>query len=174
MILKQKFEISSKEFDINDENKTLLFKETEKCIDVITPYFSAQEIDGYKSESQNTGAVPESSLAQKSVDTTPLPVSAPTPLAAPAPVAAADPSPFAPSFDCTKASNGQEKLVCDDRDLSKIDVDLSQAYAKAKEKTTDKDRLKKEQLEWIKFSLRACSDKTCLINTYQKRISALQ
>jgi uncharacterized protein len=85
-----------------------------------------------------------------------------------------DNSPFFPSFDCAKASNGQEKLVCADRQLSKLDVDLSQAYAKARDKTADKDKLRKEQLEWIKFSLRACSDKTCLVGTYQKRISELQ
>ena len=101
-------------------------------------------------------------------------VSAPVVAPAPAPVAAIDNSPFAPSFDCAKASNGQEKLVCSDRELSKLDVDLSQAYAKAKDKTADKDKLKKEQLEWIKFSLRACSDKTCLVGVYQKRMSELQ
>jgi uncharacterized protein len=84
-----------------------------------------------------------------------------------------DNSPFSPSFDCAKASNGQEKLVCGDRELSKLDVDLSQAYAKAREKTADKDKLKKEQLEWIKFSLRACSDKNCLVGAYQKRLSEL-
>jgi uncharacterized protein len=65
-------------------------------------------------------------------------------------------------------------MVCGDRALSKLDVDLSQAYAKAKENTVDKDKLKKEQLEWIKFSLRACSDKNCLLGAYQKRISELQ
>jgi len=65
-------------------------------------------------------------------------------------------------------------LVCGDRELAKLDVDLSQSYAKAREKTADKDELKKEQLEWIKFSLRACSDKTCLVGAYQKRISELQ
>jgi uncharacterized protein len=55
-----------------------------------------------------------------------------------------------------------------------LDVDLNQAYTKAKEKTADKDKLKKEQLEWIKFSLRACSDKNCLLGAYQKRIAELQ
>lgn len=90
------------------------------------------------------------------------------------PVAVVDDSPFAPSFDCAKASNGQEKLVCADRDLSKLDVEQSQAYSKAKEKSADKDNLKKLQLEWIKFSLRACSDKNCLISSYKKRIAELQ
>ena len=108
-----------------------------------------------------------------------VPEAAPAPAAAPAAAApdaapAADNSPFAPSFDCAKASNGQEKLVCGDRELAKLDVDLSQSYARAKERSADKDKLKKEQMEWIKFSLRACSDKNCLVGSYQKRISELQ
>ena len=65
-------------------------------------------------------------------------------------------------------------MVCADRELSKLDVGLSQAYAKARDKTADKNKLKKEQLEWIKFSLRACSDKACLISSYSKRITQLQ
>ena len=113
-------------------------------------------------------------LAPASAASAPAPAPAPVVASVPAPVAAIDNSPFAPSFDCAKASNGQEKLVCSDRELSKLDVDLSQAYTKAKDKTADKDKLKKEQLEWIKFSLRACSDKTCLVGAYQKRMSELQ
>jgi uncharacterized protein len=53
-------------------------------------------------------------------------VAAPAPAA---PAAAADNTPFAPSFDCAKASNAQEKLVCSDRELAKLDVALSQAYS---------------------------------------------
>jgi uncharacterized protein YecT (DUF1311 family) len=86
----------------------------------------------------------------------------------------ADSSPFTPSFDCSKASNGQEKMVCADRDLSQLDVQMSQAYAKKRELVSDKDAVKKEQLNWIKFSLRACSDKPCLIEAYKKRIAELQ
>lgn len=81
---------------------------------------------------------------------------------------------FTPSFDCSKASNGQERMVCSDRDLAKLDVQLAQIYAKAREKASDKESLKKEQLNWIKFSLRACSDKTCLTEAYKRRISELQ
>ena len=91
-----------------------------------------------------------------------------------APLAVVDDSPFTPSFDCAKASNGQEKLVCADRELSRLDVELSQAYSKTRDKSTDKNTLKQEQLEWIKYSLRACSDKNCLISTYNKRIAELQ
>jgi uncharacterized protein len=85
-----------------------------------------------------------------------------------------DSSLFAPSFDCSKASNAQEKLVCSDRELSKIDVEMSQAYAKARDRTSDKDALRKAQTEWIKQIFRSCSDKNCLTSAYKNRISELQ
>lgn len=99
------------------------------------------------------------------------------PVAAPAPIvsqaAVVDSTPFSPSFDCAKASSQQEKLVCSDRELSKLDVQLSQAYTKAKDKSADVNALKKTQIDWIKSS-RACSDKACLVDSYKKRISELQ
>lgn len=82
-------------------------------------------------------------------------------------------TPFAPSFDCTKATTGSERLICSDRELSKLDVDLSQAYSNAKEKAADKAILKQQQMAWLKSSLRACSDKPCMVNSYQKRIAEL-
>lgn len=81
---------------------------------------------------------------------------------------------FAPSFDCSKASQLHERLVCSDRDLAKLDVEASQAYAKARDRRTDKDALKKEQINWIKSSLRSCVDKACLTDVYKKRILELQ
>lgn len=90
------------------------------------------------------------------------------------PASTEDNSPFAPSFDCTKASAPHEKMVCGDRELSKLDNVLSKAYSQAKEQTTDKNKLKKDQLEWMKTSLRACSDKACLVGAYKQRISELQ
>lgn len=109
---------------------------------------------------------------------TPSPISSPEPT--PSPTAAtttvnvADNSPFAPSFDCAKASNMQEKLVCSDRELSKMDVELSQAYSLSKEKTSDKESLRKTQMEWIRQAFRSCSDKSCLVSAYKTRISELQ
>ena len=64
-------------------------------------------------------------------------------------------------------------MVCADRELSKLDVEMSQAYGKAREKSSEKDSLKKEQLNWIKSSLRACSDKQCLVDAYKKRTDEL-
>jgi uncharacterized protein YecT (DUF1311 family) len=82
-------------------------------------------------------------------------------------------SPFAPSFDCQKASNGAERLVCSNRELAKLDVDLNQIYIKARDLTDDKEKLKNEQNEWIKSSRNACSDGNCMTNAFKQRISEL-
>jgi uncharacterized protein YecT (DUF1311 family) len=108
--------------------------------------------------------------------TTPTPVPALNAQSAPMPALppVVDSSPYAPSFDCSKASATHEKLICGDRELSRLDVDLSQAYSTARDKSADKEKLKKEQLEWIKASLRSCADKSCLVGAYQKRILDLK
>jgi uncharacterized protein YecT (DUF1311 family) len=111
--------------------------------------------------------------------------SAPGPVAEPAPgppavpaltpvpvTAVVDNNPFAPSFDCTKASNGVERLICSDRELAKLDVELSQLYLKARSNAVDKERLKSEQIAWIRTS-RACSDKNCLKKSFEQRMADL-
>ena len=80
---------------------------------------------------------------------------------------------FTPSFDCGKANTGQERLVCSDRELSKLDVELSVAYALARENAPDKTSLRENQIRWLKFSRNACSDKECLVKTYRQRINEL-
>lgn len=86
----------------------------------------------------------------------------------------ADNLPFSPSFDCAKAATSQERLICEDRELSKFDVELSQAYLQARTKVEDKNKLKSEQLEWFKYSRNSCLDKPCMINAYKSRISELR
>jgi uncharacterized protein len=85
----------------------------------------------------------------------------------------ADNNPFAPSFDCTKASTGQERLICSDRELSKLDVDMASAYANARQKAADVNALKAEQRLWLRNSQKTCSDKDCLVAAYQSRIAEL-
>ena len=131
------------------------------------------------SSSAATPNLPVQPAMVASTPTTPPPASvasapvavAPTPVPAPKPEV--DTSAFAPSFDCAKASTGPERLICSDRELSKLDVDLSQTYSKAREKSADKNKLKSEQLEWFKRSRNACSDKSCMENAYKQRISDL-
>ena len=67
-----------------------------------------------------------------------------------------------------------EVLICNDRELSRLDVALSAAYDASKEKTNDIERLKSDQIEWIKNSARPCSDRTCLIDAYKNRLTQLK
>lgn len=85
-----------------------------------------------------------------------------------------DNHPFAPSFDCAKASSSQERLICGDRELSKLDVQMAGAYAAARKKSTDADTLKAEQKQWLKNTQLSCSDKACLVGAYTSRISELE
>ena len=102
------------------------------------------------------------------------PAQAPAPAPAQAPAPASNDAAFAPSFDCAKASTAQEKMICADRELSRLDVELSQAYSRARSQRADKDGLRKEQTQWLRTNVRACTDKPCLADTYKKRITELQ
>jgi uncharacterized protein YecT (DUF1311 family) len=108
------------------------------------------------------------------------PVKIDAPVPAPkteAPIAVApasvDNNPFAPSFDCAKASSSQERMICADRELSKLDVQMAGAYADARQKSTDANALKAEQKQWLKNTQRSCSDKACLVGAYTSRIAEL-
>lgn len=90
-----------------------------------------------------------------------------------APAKVEDTSPFSPSFDCQKASSGPERLICSDRELSKLDVELSQSYMKARDKAEDKKTLRSQQLAWMKSRRNACSDKACMAQAYKDRIAQL-
>ena len=101
------------------------------------------------------------------------PVEAPTaaaPAAAPAP---AETGPITASFDCAKASSAQEKMICSDRDLARLDMDLSAAYRKARDAAADAKALQSEQLQWLKSTRSACSDKACLVEAYKGRLAQL-
>jgi uncharacterized protein YecT (DUF1311 family) len=78
-----------------------------------------------------------------------------------------------PSFDCSKASHIIENMICDDDELSKLDLNLNSLYQKAKASTVDPDSLRAAQISWIR-TMRQCSDKGCLQQGYRARIAALQ
>ena len=89
------------------------------------------------------------------------------------PLVAVESSPFAPSFDCAKASNGAERLVCSDRELAGFDVELNQAYLRASESAQDKYKFNMAQRAWIKSKRNICSDKACMVAVYKQRITEL-
>ncbi len=100
----------------------------------------------------------------------PAPTPAPAPTTPPAAAAAAEP--VKPSFDCAKASNKVEKMICSSSDLARLDLQLADAYRKANAKSSDAGKLKSEQIAWIKQS-RACADEGCVAQAYQARIAEL-
>lgn len=104
----------------------------------------------------------------------PAPAPVPAPAAAPSPaVAAATPTePVKPSFDCAKASNKVEKMICGSPELARLDMQLVDAYRKANANSADQAKLKSEQIAWIKQS-RACADEACVAQAYRARIAEL-
>jgi uncharacterized protein YecT (DUF1311 family) len=92
------------------------------------------------------------------------------PLPAPAPAAA----PAGPSFDCAKATHATEKMICADRELAGLDVELSQTYRRARDAAVDKDKLRQEQLRWLRESMRPCADRDCLARAYRQRLAELR
>lgn len=75
-----------------------------------------------------------------------------------------------PSFDCNKASNKVENLICNNADLSELDRELSMHYINSIRNTENPKELKIKQIEWIKTVQIECNDDLCLISAYKERI----
>lgn len=80
---------------------------------------------------------------------------------------------WAPSFDCSKASTGAERLICSNQELSAADVALAQAYRAARNASNDKAWLAEQQSTWRKAVRDACSTVQCMLSAYDRRISEL-
>jgi len=78
----------------------------------------------------------------------------------------------AASFDCSKASTPQEKLICFDYRLSDLDSQLAWTYAEALKQTKDATALKQSQKDWVS-SRGKCADVVCILHAYIERIEAL-
>lgn len=102
----------------------------------------------------------------------PAPANAPVPNAAPQPQTSQQIT-WAPSFDCAKVSNGPERLICSNKELSEADVQLAQAYKTALKRTTDKNAFKQAQASWLKNERNACSDSDSMLRVYRERIAIL-
>lgn len=81
---------------------------------------------------------------------------------------------WSPSFDCAKVSNGPERLVCSNKELSEADVQLAQVYKTALKNASDKATLKKAQGTWLKNERNACSDAESMLRVYNERIAILK
>lgn len=81
----------------------------------------------------------------------------------------------AASFNCSKASNVVESLICKDASLSKKDSQLASLYKKALKdlpRSMQRD-LRDEQREWL-TARDSCNDRECLELLYSKRIYDLK
>lgn len=74
------------------------------------------------------------------------------------------------SFDCSRSATLNEKRICVNPTLSKLDDDMAVLYRKLV--STMGDTLKSQQVLWVKIQ-RACRDEACLISVYESRINEL-
>ncbi len=77
----------------------------------------------------------------------------------------------AASFDCAKAGNKVEKLICAKPELSQLDEQLSSSY-KALQQVPGAPELREKQQSWIKQRNR-CKDAACVGYEYKARLEAM-
>ncbi len=83
-----------------------------------------------------------------------------------------------PSYDCDKADGSVEELICNDSELSKLDLDLAHLYISALKATKGQEHrtLKAYQRGWIKGRndcWKANNIRTCVLDEYNMRIKEL-
>lgn len=78
----------------------------------------------------------------------------------------------AASFNCANATTVVENRVCGDEGLSRLDDELGSLYTEAMHISAIKQRLKSEQLKWLKERA-SCFDNFCLSRIYKIRINRL-
>jgi serine/threonine protein kinase len=78
-----------------------------------------------------------------------------------------------PSFDCVKAANDAERLVCSDSQLAGLDVKMADLYRMGLASVADTNEFSGEQVGWL-TRRDVCTDKECLIVAYNERIKDLE
>ena len=81
---------------------------------------------------------------------------------------------ISPSFDCPRASNKAERLICATPELAVLDLSLANAYRDLWAERTSVDlkkQLKDAQNYWLRNVRDRCSDVECLKATYELRIA---
>ena len=79
-----------------------------------------------------------------------------------------------PSFDCARARNEAERLICSDDELARRDVELARLYRRARDHAADEDVVITEQRDWIALSRNVCTSKECLYRAYRHRAHELE
>jgi uncharacterized protein len=78
----------------------------------------------------------------------------------------------AATFDCNKASNFVEKVICSESRLTSMDDQLGRLYKDALAASSNNETLKTEQKAWLS-SRNQCKDSDCIMKAYTDRITAL-
>ncbi|MDB5742542.1 MAG: hypothetical protein JWR68_857 [Polaromonas sp.] len=87
----------------------------------------------------------------------------------------ATPSPSAatrrpqPSFDCRRARSVSEKLICSDDELARLDRELGQVYARARNAAPNRAAFRRQQEEEWRRREATCQDRDCLLRWYAQR-----
>jgi uncharacterized protein YecT (DUF1311 family) len=96
--------------------------------------------------------------------------------------------PAGPSYDCTKAKSGREKVVCAHADLAALDRTLAETYAKerARRDVAGQAELQRDQQRWLAGIPNTCAvpdtagperwaepQRKCLADLYRVRTTAL-
>lgn len=76
---------------------------------------------------------------------------------------------FTPSFNCSKANQPAEQLVCLDWDLSKLDFRVAELWQHAGEGAGEKQK----QASWLKERNSCKYDANCISLSYQRRVKEL-
>jgi uncharacterized protein YecT (DUF1311 family) len=74
---------------------------------------------------------------------------------------------------CPKAATFVEKTVCNDAELSNLDLQMGRLYAKAKANAKNLTAFQKESKDWLVNQRNKCTDRECLVKTSQDRIRQL-
>ena len=93
---------------------------------------------------------------------------------------------FSASFDCAKASLPQERIVCSNSELGRLDEALAKAYNDTKDKFSNEGKIaiKADEVRWLKALKSSCEINSffennisrisgCLTKEYKARISVL-
>jgi hypothetical protein len=83
-------------------------------------------------------------------------------------------SAHAASFDCAKAKTKNEKLMCANEIISKLDENLNVQYQKLLKFYVQNQAIRQWQMEWLKSDELKCKDSDCLEKAYKKRILELK
>jgi uncharacterized protein YecT (DUF1311 family) len=85
------------------------------------------------------------------------------------------PHPWKPGFDCRLASSKVESWICDNEELSQVDVELNIIYNAVRKPigSEDQKRLENEESIWV-ADRNTCSNFDCIKKHYDDRISTLK